>query len=557
MDGHKNKSGDLGFPNLPLVPLSMIALIAAAIVAPMCFLGNASGHDFQPHLASWIEVTNQWREGISFPRWAVGANYGFGEPRFIFYPPLSALIGAALGLILPWKLVPAIYVWLCMVGAGLAMLFCARQWLSPRRAVPAALLFAANPYHLVLIYYRSAYAELLASAFFPLVVAGAIKAIRGRWPGWSMLSLAFAAIWLSNAPAAVITTYSLAVISVAACVALRSVRPLLIGGTSMIAGFGLSAFYIVPAWWEQRWIQISGAISTTYNPEHNFLFSRTNEAEFNQFNWKVSAVAVVLIVLTSIAVILSRRWRHERGEVWWILLALSIVGVLLMLPVSAFAWRYLPELHFLQFPWRWLLVLGFSFALFAASVKKRSALVWLSFAIVIVACAVTIAGDTSWDSEDVAAVVTDIRNGRGYEGIEGFQPRGAKVDELDEDNPLVGEVDPDSGDIDAPQTATINIKRWGPEEKSFAARADEPVRLALRLLHYPAWELSLDGKRFQPEATPQTGQIVFTLPPGLHQVEAHFRRTQDRLLGGVISIITVLGVSTFAVAKIIRRGRVG
>lgn len=535
--------------------LYLVALTAAAIVAPMCFLGNASGHDFQPHLASWIEVTNQWHEGILVPRWAAGANYGFGEPRFIFYPPLSAFIGAALGLVLPWKVVPGIYVWLCVTGAGVALWLSVREWLSPARAIAAALFFAANPYHLALIYYRSAYAELLASVFFPFVVAGVLSVVRGQWSRSPVLAVAFAAVWLSNAPAAVVTTYSIALMLAVGCVAVRSVRPLVTGAVSMIAGLGLAAFYLVPAWWEQRWIQIAEAVSTTYNPEHNFLFTRANEAEFNQFNWKISAVAVTLIALIAIAVAFSRHLRRQRSELWWMLLTLSILAVLLLLPVSAVVWRYLPELRFLQFPWRWLLVLGFTFAIFAAAVKNRPAIAWLSFAIVVAACAMTIAGDTSWDSEDVPALVADAQDVRGYEGIEGFQPKGVNVDELDEENPLVGEVDPDSGDIDSPDTAKIEVKSWGTEEKNFVVRTDEPVRLAVRLLHYPAWELSVDGKRIEPEATTQTGQLAFNVTPGSHQVELHFRRTRDRLIGGFISLVTALAVGIFVARKVIHRRR--
>src|SRR6202047_4912935 len=189
------------------IVLLLIAAAAMAVVAPMLFLGNASGHDFQFHLASWLDVAGQWREGIFYPRWAEWANWGFGEPRFIFYPPASWLLGAALGSLLPWKIAPGAFIWLALVLAALTMWRLAREWLLGRQALTAGILYAVNPYHLVMVYYRSDFAELLASALFPLVVLGALRVARDgcvRVPG---LALAFALIWLSNAPAAVIATY--------------------------------------------------------------------------------------------------------------------------------------------------------------------------------------------------------------------------------------------------------------------------------------------------------------------------------------------------------------
>ncbi len=532
-----SQSTFFGASILPAICLAL--LVATAIVMPMCFLGNASGHDFLPHVASWVEANNQWHQGIFFPSWAAGANSGFGEPRFIFYPPGSWMLGSALGSVLPWRMVPGAFVWLCIFLAGISMWKLAREWLPAPQARAAAILFAANPYHLTLAYYRSDFAELLASAIFPLMLAGAFGLLRDGWRRMALLSIAFAGIWLSNAPAGVVATYSLALILVVACIVVRRVKPLLFGALAMLAGFGLAAFYILPAWREQRWVQIAQAVSTTYEPTRNFLFTRINDPDFVQFNWKMSALAVGLMILTALGIAFSFRQRREWSRVWWLLIALTVASIFLMMPPSAILWRHLPELKFLQFPWRWLLVLSLAFAFFAAAVRsQRWQWVWgLTLVCAIGATAATIAGDTSWDSEDVPTLVADVGAGRGYDGIEGFQPRDAKIDELDNESPLVGEVDPESGDVDAPEETQVNIQMWTAEHKAFTAQTEEPVTLALKLLNYPAWELRVDGKITTANAAPQTGQIVIHLDQGTHQVELQFQRTRDRTIGRLISAL--------------------
>jgi len=251
----------------------LLMATALAVVVPFFFLGIASGHDFEFHMNSWMEVLGQWKHGTVYPRWAALAHYGYGEARFLFYPPASWLLGAALGALLPWRLVPGAFVWLALTLSGCSMFLLARRWLDRRDAIFAAALYAANPYYIVIVYWRSAFAELLAGALLPLLLLFLLQADEEGRKTVIRLGLIVAAAWLTNIPSAVMVNYSLALLAVLLAILGRRPRVLLYAGLAVLLGAGLAAFFLLPAAYERKWVNIGQVLSEGVRPQDNFLFT--------------------------------------------------------------------------------------------------------------------------------------------------------------------------------------------------------------------------------------------------------------------------------------------
>jgi len=476
------------------------------------------------------------------------------------------MLGAALGSVLPWRAAPGAFMWLAITIAGMSMWRLAREWLDAPRARAAALLYALNPYNLVLAYYRSDFAELLAVAFLPLLIWAALDAMRGEWRAVVRLAAIFAAVWLSNAPAAVIATYSLVIVFVVGCLLGRSLKPLFMGGLAMAGGFGLAAFYILPAAWEQRWVQIEQVISPDLTPAQNFLFSKTNDPEFVLFNWKMSAIALGMMLVSGIAAVFVARRKQEFRELWWTLIVLGGAAAAVMFPASWFLWRLLPELQFIQFPWRWMEVLALTFAIFGAAAFSEKAswrATWIMVAVAGAAIAVSAAftiADTWWDPDGVPVMMDSIQSGQGYEGTDEYAPLGC--DRLDlpgnpddttrprevsaKPAPAVQLFDPDSGDLKSADGIRPEVKEWSAERKIISISPAGPTTVSLRLLNFPAWAVRVNGRAVRADSAPDTGQILIPISTGRQEIEVRFRRTRDRTVGGAISIVSAVVLLGFA-----------
>ncbi|MBZ5720020.1 MAG: RdgB/HAM1 family non-canonical purine NTP pyrophosphatase [Acidobacteriia bacterium] len=498
---------------------------------------------------SWMEVLQQWHQFVLYPRWAASAHYGYGEARFVFYPPASWTLGAALGALLPWELVPGAYSWLVLTFSGCSMFLLARRWLPRGDAIFAAALYAANPYYIVVVYWRSANAELLAGALLPLLLLFALRT--DEEPGKVVLPLGLivAAAWLTNAPAAVMVNYSLALLLVVMAIVRRSPRVLLYGAMAIVLGAALAAFYIFPAAYEEKWVNIAEVLSPGVRPQDNFLFTIIPDPDHNRFNWLVSLVALAeMIALAGAALLTSRRPKAlkvpgTRSSLRVTLFSWSAVAMLLMFPITFLAWQYLPELRFVQLPWRWLLCLNVAFALLATMAWRR----WIMRALI---CAVMVGvlalvwfrvQAPWWDAAaDIALMQNSLVSGEGYQGTDEYVPAGADPYEIKQDARRVT--------FAGEGQARIHVLAWDPESKRFSAIVSQPGELILRLFNYPAWQVEVNGRRVTAGSQDVTGQMLIPVEAGENLIQVNFSRTWDRTVGGMVSGVTaflLLGFTMF------------
>jgi hypothetical protein len=566
---------------------AIICLAALIATSPDLIRHTSCGHDFDFHLASWLDAAASWRHGLFYPHWAPSPNYGAGEPRFVFYPPLTWMLGAAFGIIFPWKGVSLAITCSFLALTGLATRLLARQvnlGEGPATLAGCAALFSG--YSMFTAYERSAFGELAGGFWIPLLL---LLVFRDRNPQASVwrrafdgsaapLALVIAGAWLSNAPLGVMACYLLAAVALAVTLLQRSWAPILRSALAVAIGLGLSAIYLVPAAVEQRWVQIRQA---TDDPglaiQNSFLFGRHPDPNLELHDvelWRVSAIAVLMIGLAFLCIFVAWRRGLLRKRSWWIPLALIPLAVLLLqFPISLPVWNVLPKLRFLQFPWRWLIVLEaplgifFAAAIWPAQRWRRVVAIAVSSAIFLSITTVTLLlFHQGCDAEDkVAGMLSAYRSGQGFQGTDEYAPPGAddslmaiglpdacltsNADAVlaKSDDGNIPQWDPANGHCDATYSWLRHFGSLSPEHLRLDAETPHAGYLILHLRDYAAWKVNVNDRDIAfgaKEGFPKLprrddGLMAVPVPQGAVQLDVDWITTGDVIMGRLISIMSL------------------
>lgn len=576
--------------------LAALAVGAGAALPPLLLLlvwGASCGQDFDFHLQSWLAVHAAWSHGIFAPHWVAAANYGAGEPRFVFYPPLSWLLGALLGVALPWTAVPAAFTALCFGGAAAAMYSLGRRYAAGPQAACAALLYAFSPYLLFTGLERGALSELLAAMWMPFLLAALLE------PALPVLrtALLVAALWYTNAPAAVMGCYLVLLALVWNASRAAAARRwqtawhcITRGAASLALGCALAADYLLPAWYEQRWAAIERAIGSGMRVRDSFLFGRTGDAYHDQVLRAASWIGVATLAAGLCAGCLvlwlqsgdasgAKENTASAGSSARFLLGLLAVVLFLQLPWSLGVWHALPEMRFLQFPWRLLLPASAAAALLTALALPRLRLG--GRAAIILLCLLYAAGISLWtvrtryqpcDGEDRVSAQLALPGHGGFPGTDEYAPRGTDNGEIQQGLPLVRLLAaPDAGEGDDTTVANpqwqpdlqdsvpgvVAVLEHGPESLRFQVLPQANGWAVLRLERWPGWRVTRDGKPCGAACAVRDDGLLAVYAPAHRKtaVMVRYRATADVEAGRALSLLAVFGLAAAGFCSAMMRRR--
>jgi hypothetical protein len=594
--------------------LFIIPIAALIAVLPLILHGCSCGHDFDFHITNWLEAARYFAHGNLHPQWAISPAYNAGEPRFVFYPPISWTLGAILGLILPWTWTPIAYTWIVLTCAGLSLHHLARHFTTPTAALLAAVFYIVNPYMLFTAYERTAYAELLAAIWIPLLLLAILRE-RVTIP---RIALPIALLWLTNAPAAVMSCYALALLTPVRLITTpnptksepttelgapsfpTASSPDRVGyrsrkrttalfhtttsrtklalntaaGTAL--GIALAAFYLVPAAYERRYVQINLALNPGMRIQDNFLFHHTTAGLTNptlisdalihdQVLHTASIVALLLIILTTLAlgIILTSKARvpHPSQQLakggivtrqtatLYALTILAATITLLLTPISTLIWRHAPELHFLQFPWRFVAILAttLSLTLAIALTKLRlkpavTAAIALTIAAALTYPAYTVFRQGCDPEDTVAAQVAAFHSNLGSDASDEYTPLHADNDSLDHANPPYWFAT-------NPKAPAPPNTQPGPAPRHLFFNATQPGFLILNLRDYPSWDITSTDPNSMHLNHPNhihrpDGLIALPLYYAAnYTIDATYTTPRDKIIGAILTILALIILS--------------
>ena len=508
--------------------LIILALVAAATMAPTLFWGIPSNRDLSNHFRFALPFYNALRSGHFYPGWLADANHGFGDASFRFYPPaLYYLLALTRTLAGNWYAATVITFSALSVLGAVGVYFWAREFGSSELAMWAGVLYSVAPYHLNQFFQAAMLAEFAGAAVLPLAFAFTERVCkRRRKSDVAGLAAAYAVLILTHLPLAIIGSIALAVYALLRIDRRTRSATLLCLASSVALGLAASACYWTTMLIELKWIR-----ADNLNPDpsvdyrKNFVLSSFSPDYLNVWWMNILLLGTIAMFWPAL-VLLSRKVyasSHSQNYATKPIKALAVVLLLTIFmatPASRPLWDLIHPLQETQFPWRWLtitsmvcpilLALAIPFWARLANGKKRP-LVMIALGTMAISFAFSaghIVREARWLTP--AQFEQTLSSIPGSPGVYQWLPVWVR-DPLPNMTAAV-----EAGD------RQLTIKSWEPETRVFHVSAGAAADARVQTFFYPHWKASAEGQALVVHPD-QDGALAIALPKEAATITLEFR----------------------------------
>lgn len=549
--------------------------------------------------------------------WSQNLGWGYGMPLFQFYAPLPYFLGALLflcGLDLVWS-VKLLFFFSQLVTFWAVYFWSKEIYNTSRFALLSAVLATLAPYRAMDIFARGALSEIWAIAFLPLLFYGLTKIAQRKTGGlfWSVLggvglALSHNITTLLAIPSVIIYVLILLFnkdflnkktdkktsLSSQKTIKKSGFNFLLFSRQILTAGLlvaALSAFYLLPAFFEQDQTQLKSWILDDYF-DYKLHFVYPKQLFKNYFGYGGSGYgpedglsfflgwgqmvalffAGATLFVQIVSSFLSKKGKTKNSAqlakkklisikqeednsyhplFYWGILFLCALNLWLTTYLSLVVWQWSQSLlAFAQFPWRFLsLALLFIAIIAPYSLSQLKSKFWQNLGLVLL---LLLTFATSWryfqgdpNQPDARAYYNsgaeDLRQKASY----------VLVDYLPKDFANSWEAVPLEQKV-LSGSKPMTIIKDEPQEKIYLFNIQQPELIELPLSVYPQWQVKINQEKILSQ-TSVRGNLSFWLPAGENQVVIKLCPTPLRLFSNSLSLLTLSGLVVYFLWQKVQR----
>jgi hypothetical protein len=556
---------------------SAVSVIALLLVLGLSFWaweplvapGLLVTHDGQQAL--WIyEVDRCFDDGQLPCRWLPDMAFGFGQPLFNYLAPLAYYVGELVHLI-GFSIVDSLriaFILGFLLSGALMFLFARGLWGNWGGAL-AAVFYVYAPYHALDVYVRGALSEHFAVAFFPGVLWAIQKVLsEGKLHHVLLLALFSTCVVLSHTLMAMILSPAAFLWAGLVIWQTKRIDRAYLLVLAELWALALAAFFVLPVLFERDLIHIEEVATGYFNFRDHFaswdqlFLSRswgfgvsvpgTGDGMSFQIGWLHWGVAAASLLAAPFLF----RARNLPLAALALFFPLFWASVFLTHEWSRFVWDTIPDLKWVQFPWRFLtLTMLMSSLLAGALLSACKGRPWLSLAVFALLTAAVIGLNVEFFRAGGKLSVTDAENFSGERFRQQTSVWGPFYLPID-----VGVLPEQHAGPPVEATrgrALVSHLEQGSHSLTFEAEVSDGsgARMRAAVFDFPGWTVRVDGEVVPHTPEDRTGVITFTVPGGTHDVALNLEDTGVREAGNLLSLSAWALFGLVAAGWVARGGR--